>query len=139
MRFRGYRQAMPKFFLGWLLSLAAAAIGLIICAILLPGFELHPAGFVVSLLLFAIFSGFFTWALFEFLTKKAANLVPLTGLVATYLALLLCDVLTRGLSIDGFWTWVWATVIIWIISMVIWVIPGPWRKLRLEREADKKS
>ena len=135
----GYRLPMPKFMVGWLLSLATAAIALILCALLLPGFEMHPAGFVVSILLFAILSGFFTWALFEFLTKHAATLVPLTGLVAAYLSLLLCDVLTRGLSIDGFWTWVWATVIVWIISMVVWVIPGPWRKLRLEREADKKD
>ena len=65
--------------------------------------------------------------------------MPLTGLVATYLALLLCDLLTRGLSIDGFWTWFWATVIIWLVSMIIWVIPGPWRRLRLEREAEKKD
>lgn len=130
---------MPKFLLGWLLSLAAAAIALIICALVLPGFDIHPAGFVVTLLLFTIFSGFCTWAMFEFFTKHAATLVPITGLVSSYLSLLLTDVLTRGLSIDGFWTWVWATVIVWIVSMLIWAIPGPWRKARLEREESKKD
>lgn len=131
---------MPKFILGWLLSLAAAAIALIICALVLPGFDLHPAGFLVSLLIFAILSGFFTWAMFKFLTTHAATLVPVTGLIAAYLALLLTDVLTRGLSIDGFWTWVWATIIVWLVSMIIWAIPGPWRRVRLEREAkDKKD
>ena len=126
---------MPNFLLGWLLSLASAAIALIICALVLPGFDLHPAGFIVSLLIFAIFSGFFTWAMFEFLTKHAATLVPLAGRVAAYLSRLLTDVLTRGLSIDGFWTWLWATVIVWLVSMIIWAIPGPWRRVRLEREA----
>lgn len=127
---------MPNFLLGWLLSLLGSAIALIVCWIFLsPEFSLKPAGFIVSLLVFAILSGFFTWALFEYLTKHAANIVPLAGLVASYLALLLTDVLTRGLEISGFWTWVWATVIVWLLSMVIWVIPGPWRNLRREREA----
>ena len=131
---------MPKFFLGWLLSLLGSAIALIVCWIFLsPEFALKPAGFVVSVLVFAVFSGFFTWALFEYLTKHAASLVPLAGLVASYLALFLTDFLTRGLEITGFWTWIWAILIVWVLSMVIWVIPGPWRTLRLEREADKKD
>jgi hypothetical protein len=29
-------------------------------------------------------------------------------------------------------TWVWATLLIWVISMFIWLIPGPWRGFRKE-------
>lgn len=131
---------MPKFIVGWLLSLLGSAIALIVCWIFLsPEFSLKPAGFIVTLLVFSIFSGILTWAAFEFLTKYAATLVPIAGLVASYLALLFTDGLTRGLSIDGFWTWVWATLIVWVLSMIIWVIPGPWRKLRQEEAADKKD
>ncbi len=77
-------------------------------------------------------SAFFTWLVFKGLDKKAATIVPLTGLISTFLALLLTVLLTDGLSISG-WGWLWGTIIVWILSMVIWVLPGPWRNYRGER------
>ena len=48
--------------------------------------------------------------------------------------LLLTSLLTPGLSIDGIGTWVIATLIIWVLSVFIWVIPGPWRTVKRERD-----
>jgi hypothetical protein len=38
------------------------------------------------------------------------------------------------LEIDGIGTWIGATLLIWIVSMFIWVIPGPWRTFKKERQ-----
>ncbi|TEX51528.1 MAG: hypothetical protein B7C55_05125 [Actinomycetales bacterium mxb001] len=131
---------MPKFLLGWLLSLAANAIALVICWLLLPGFKLSfPIGFIVAIVLFGIFSAFFSWLVFKMLRDKGSSVVALTGLLSTFLALLLTSLLTEGLDIDGVTTWILATLIIWLISVLIWFIPGPWRNRRRESEAKKKD
>ena len=131
---------MPKFLLGWLLSLAANAIALVICWLLLPGFNLSfPIGFIVAVVLFGIFSAFFSWLVFKLLRDKGSAVVALTGLISTFLALLLTSLLTDGLDIDGVTTWILGTLIIWLISVLIWFIPGPWRDRRREQEAKKKD
>lgn len=131
---------MPKFLLGWLLSLAANAIALVICWLLLSGFNLSfPVGFIVAVVLFGIFSAIFSWLVFKLLRDKGSAVVALTGLISTFLALLLTSLLTEGLNIDGVTTWILATLIIWLISVLIWFIPGPWRDRRREQEAKKKD
>jgi len=131
---------MPKFLLGWLLSLAANAIALVICWLLLPGFNLSfPIGFIVAVVLFGIFSAFFSWLVFKLLRDKGSAVVALTGLISTFLALLLTSLLTDGLDIDGVTAWILGTLIIWLISVLIWFIPGPWRDRRREQEAKKKD
>ena len=129
---------MPKFLLGWLLSLAANAIALIVCWLLLPDFNLSfPIGFIVAVVLFGIFSAFFSWLVFKLLRDKGSSVVALTGLVSTFLALLLTSLLTDGLDIESVTAWVLGTLIIWLISVLIWFIPGPWRNVRREREPER--
>ncbi len=129
---------MPKFLLGWLLSLAANAIALIVCWLLLPGFNLSfPIGFIVAVVLFGILSAFFSWLVFKLLRDKGSSVVALTGLVSTFLALLLTSLLTDGLDIESVTAWILGTLIIWLISVLIWFIPGPWRNVRREREHER--
>jgi putative membrane protein len=35
-----------------------------------------------------------------------------------------------GFNIDGFWTLVWATIIVWVVNVVLDFVPGPWRGTR---------
>lgn len=120
---------MPTFIIGWFLGLAGTAIGLLVASLLLgDDFKLNGViGFLVSLVVFAILSAFFTWLVFKFLLRNAGSVVALTGLISTFLALLVTSALTDGLDIDG-WGWVWGTLIVWILGMFIWLIPGPWRR-----------
>lgn len=125
---------MPRFLLGWLLGLGGNAIGLLLAwALLGDDFQINGiTGFVVGLVVFAILSAFFTWLVFKGLDKKAASVVPLTGVISTFLALLVTTLITDGLTING-WGWFWGTLIVWVLGMVIWVFPGPWRNYRAER------
>jgi hypothetical protein len=123
---------MPRFLLGWLLGLGGNAIGLILAALILGDqFDFSsPKGFVVSLVIFAILSGLFTWLVLKFLIRNAGSIVALTGLIATFLALLVTDLLPWGdLDISG-WGWVWGTLIVWVLGMFIWLLPGPWRDFK---------
>jgi accessory gene regulator protein AgrB len=123
---------MPKFLLGWLLGLGGNAIGLVLASLILgKAFTFSSVtGFVVSLVIFAILSGLFTWLVFKFLIRNAGSVVALTGLVATFLALLVTSALPWGdLDIDGM-GWIWGTLIVWVCGMFIWLIPGPWRNFK---------
>ncbi len=45
--------------------------------------------------------------------KYAQGATWLGGLVATYVALLLADILSDGIEIEGIGTWILATLIVW--------------------------
>ena len=121
---------MPRFVMSWILGLGTTAIALVICWIFLSGFHINLSGFIVALIIFAILSAVFTGIVTRSLRKHANSIIALSGLISTFLALLITDLLSSGLQIDGVSTWILATVIIWLISMFIWLIPGPWRNFR---------
>jgi Mycobacterial 4 TMS phage holin, superfamily IV len=124
-----------RLIIGWLLGLAGNAVGLILAAIILPddqfSIELFSLSFFWAVLIFAIVSAFFTFIVFKFLMRNAGSIVALTGLISTFLALLITSLISDGLSISGM-GWVWGTLIVWICGMFIWLIPGPWRTHRKE-------
>jgi hypothetical protein len=125
---------MPRFLLGWLLGLGGNAVGLVLASFILGDqFKFAgPIGFVVSLVIFAVLSGLFTWMVLKFLLRNAGSIVALTGLVATFLALLTTAILPWGdLDINGM-GWIWGTLIVWVCGMFIWLIPGPWRSFKKE-------
>lgn len=125
---------MPRFIIGWFLGLVGTAIGLVVASLILGDqFQINGVvGFLVSLVVFAILSAFFTWLVFKFLVRNAGSIVALTGLVSTFLALFVTSLFTPGLDING-WGWLWGTLIVWILGMFIWLIPGPWRRHAKER------
>jgi uncharacterized membrane protein YvlD (DUF360 family) len=126
---------MPRFLISWLLGLGANAIALILAALIFPGFTLSLDGFIIALIVFALLSALLPWLVLKFLARHAGSLIALSGLVGTFIALLVTSTISSGLDIDGVWTWVGATLLIWIISMFIWVIPGPWRTFK-QRDRD---
>ena len=121
---------MPRFLISWLLGLGANAIALLLAALIFPGFTLNLDGFVVALIIFALLSALLPWLVLKILARHAGSLIALSGLVGTFIALLVTSTISSGLDIDGLWTWIGATLLIWIISMFIWVIPGPWRTFK---------
>lgn len=125
---------MPKFIIGWLLGLGGNAIGLIVAALVLgDDFRIDgPIPFITSLVVFAILSSLFTWLVFKFLVRNAGSIVALTGLISTFFALFITSLLTPGLDINGT-GWLWGTLIVWILGMFIWLLPGPWRRHARER------
>ena len=126
--------------MGWLLGLGGNALGLLLASLLLGDMFIISGvtGFVVSLVVFAVLSAIFTWLVFRTLLRKAGSLVPLTGLASTFLTLAITDLFTDGICISG-WGWLWATLLVWILSMFIWVLPGPWRRYKQTGTAGRPS
>ena len=128
--------------MGWLLGLGGNALGLLLASLILGDmFSIDGVtGFVVSLVVFAILSALFTWLMFRTLLRHAGSLVPLTGLASTFLALAVTVLLPidDGISISG-WGWLWGTLVVWVLGMFIWVLPGPWRRYKKTGSAGRPS
>ena len=130
---------MRRWFMGWLLGLGGNALGLLLASLIVSDFSIDGVtGFLVSLVVFAILSALFTWLMFRTLLRRAGSLVPLTGLASTFLALAVTALFADGISISG-WGWLWGTLMVWVLSMFIWVLPGPWRRYKKTGSAGRPS
>ena len=104
------------------LELAANAIGLLIAAWLLPGFSISPLGFVIVVALFTAAKFILGPLLFKLSFQYVRALNGGVALVTTLVGLWVTTLLTDGLVITGFTTWVLATLIVWLLGVVAAVV-----------------
>ena len=104
------------------LALIANAVGLWIASLLLDGFDINASGFITAVVIFTLA----TVILGPFIGKVAfRNLPALMGgiaLVTTLVGLIITDMISDGLSISGLDTWVLATLIVWLCSLLATVV-----------------
>jgi putative membrane protein len=99
-------------------SIGAAAVGLVVAASVLDRMAINVLSVVAVALSFAVLAG----VLGPFVTKVALQNAPAVhggiGIVTTFIALVITDLVSDGLSISGVTTWVLATLIVWIATMI---------------------
>jgi putative membrane protein len=99
-------------------AVAANAIGLIVAAALLDGVHLNGAAFVVAVVIFTVvFALMHPFLLMQMRRGRGLAFVG-AALLATLIALIVADLLSDGLTIEGVGTWIAATVIIWLAALV---------------------
>ncbi|GAA4624620.1 hypothetical protein GCM10023113_14370 [Cellulomonas oligotrophica] len=132
---RVYRGRMVRLLLRAVVFLASAALGLLAASALLDGFEVHPSGFVVAVLVFALAQS----VLAPFIAKMANRYAPAflggIGLLSAFVALLLASTLTDGLTIEGVSTWVLASLVVWLVTALATFFL-PFLVLREKRRGD---
>jgi putative membrane protein len=105
-----------------LLALVANAVGLYIASLVLDGFNISGTGYVTAVIIFTLA----TVILGPLVTKIAfRNMPALMGgiaLVTTLVGLIITDLISEDLSISGLDTWVLATLIVWLCSLLATVI-----------------
>jgi putative membrane protein len=113
------------------LSWVANAVVLAIVTGVLSGVEVDSAG---DLIRAALLFGILNTIVKPFIRLLTLPLAVVTlGLIwfgVAMLMLWLTDLLVDGFDIHGFRTLVWATVIVWVVNVVLDFVPGPWRGTR---------
>jgi uncharacterized membrane protein YvlD (DUF360 family) len=104
------------------LTIAGNAIGLLVAAALLDDVKLDGAAFILAVIIFTVAELILEPFIEKMVTEHAERLRILTSLVTTFLALLVTDLLSDGLSIEGATTWLLATVIVWAGTLLAGVI-----------------
>ena len=124
----GLRRPGPPLVARLAISWLTNALVLALVAALLPDVRVHSAGALIAAA--AVF-GVLNTILKPLLLLVTLPLAILTlGIAWFFVAMLmlaLTDAIVGGFQIEGFWTLAGATVIVWLVNMVLDVTPGPWQ------------
>jgi len=123
---------MIRMLIGFVVQLVANALGLIVASWILDDVTISGTAFFVAVLIFTV-----VYAVAQpFFTQMAINTPALRGgvaLVATLVGLIVTTLVSDGLSIDGGVTWIAATVIVWLVSLLgVFVLPLLFLKKKAE-------
>ena len=119
------------------LALLGNAIGLIVAAWILDDMSINGTAFVVAVGIFTLIEVLVQPALQKAALRGSDALAGGSALVATFIALVGTALVSDGLQIDGASTWLYATVIVWLATMLAaWLLPFVLFKRTLERARD---
>ncbi|MGI9823701.1 phage holin family protein [Agromyces sp. Marseille-Q5079] len=124
---------MVRTLLNLAIFLATAAIALLLTSLLVPGFHVHPGGFIVAIIVFALVQALVEWLVRKVFHRSAPTVAGIAGLISTFLALWVAS-LFGGLSFDGVGGWILATVIAWLITAILGWVAGRFLTPRLDRQ-----
>lgn len=103
-----------KLVVQFVVSLAVNAVALLIAAIALDRFTISELAFPVTVIIFTVV-GFVARPVIEAMIEKHAQIVAsFVGLAAAFVTLLVTDLVTDKLQIEGIGTWVVASLVIWL-------------------------
>ena len=115
------------------------ALVLLIVDVLLTGVTASNVG---SLLLAAAVFGVLNTVVKPLLRLITLPLAVLTlGIAWFFVSLLMLEItnwLVSGFSINGFWTLVAATLIVWVVNLLLDFIPGPWQVTGKRRRRNRR-
>jgi hypothetical protein len=107
-----------------LISLVGNAVGLIVAAAILDDMTLDVTGFVVAVVVFTL-----AFVILQpFLAVQVRRGFPAAmggvSLIATFIALVITVAVSDGIAISGVVTWIAATFIVWLASLLaIFILP----------------
>jgi len=107
-----------RFLLRVVVFLGSAALGLLVAALLVPNFSVTVSGFLATMVVFAVVQSVITPFLSKTFTKRAPILLGGIGLISTFIALFVANLVPYGLSIRGIQAWVFATLLVWVVTSV---------------------
>src|ERR1700749_3750577 len=123
---------MQRLLISWL----ANAVVLAVAAVVLTKMTVASAGdLILAAALFGILNTFLK-PIARLLTLPFAIItLGLAWFFVSMLMLYLTQAIVSGVKIHGFWTLVWATVIVWVANLVVDTIIGTWRMERQRAQA----
>lgn len=115
---------MIRFMIRVAIFLATSALGLLVASWVLSDFRLSLSGFLTAVIVFGVVQSLLSPIISKLATRFASSLIGLVGLVSTFIALVIATLVSNGLSITGLVTWVFGTLLVWIITMLgAWLLP----------------
>jgi uncharacterized membrane protein YvlD (DUF360 family) len=107
-----------------LIALVGSAVGLLVAAAVLDDVDLDVTSFLVAVVIFTVVFALMQPFLAAQLRRANSAVLGGVSLIATFVALLVTDLASDGLSISGVGTWLAATVIVWVASLLaVFILP----------------
>jgi len=109
-----------------LIVLLGNAVGLIVASLVFSGFNIDATGFIWALVIFTVAFAVLTPFIVSVLRRNDSSGKAMGGvaLISTFVALVITDVFSSGLSISGIGTWIGATLVVWLASLIaVFILP----------------
>ena len=118
------------------LALGANAVGLLIADLVLDDMSIEWQAFIVAVAFFTLVEVILGPLITKMALRNAPALMGGIALVTTLIGLIITDLIFDGFSIEGFWTWIAATVIVWLGGLLAaFVLP----LIFLKNRADERN
>jgi hypothetical protein len=100
------------------ISLVANSIGLIAAAVILDGVTLSGVAFFIAVGIFTLTTAIMQPFIMKMAMKQAQALLGASALITTFVGLVVTTLVSDGLQISGASTWLFATLIVWLASLL---------------------
>ena len=100
------------------LRLGANAVGLLVADLVLDDMSVEWKAFIVAVAFFTVVELILEPLIMRMALTSAPALRGSVALVTTLVGLIITDLIFDGFTISGFWTWVAATVIVWLGALI---------------------
>lgn len=104
------------------LHLAANAVGLLVATLALDDMTIDATSFVFAVLVFTVVEVLAGPLLLKIAIKNGQALMGSVALITTFVGLVITGIVSDGLVITGAWTWVLATIIVWLAGLLAGLI-----------------
>jgi uncharacterized membrane protein YvlD (DUF360 family) len=104
------------------LAAAANAVTIAIAAALFDKFRINAVPYIIAVVIFTLAVILIKPFADRMAGEYAKGATWVGGLVATYVALLLADILSDGIQIEGIGTWILSTLIVWAGTLLYDVV-----------------
>jgi uncharacterized membrane protein YvlD (DUF360 family) len=109
---------MIRFLAKLALNILANAVGLLAASMLIEGFTITGVSFVIAVLIFSLSIMILGPLITKIALTNAPYLLGGTALVTTFVGLVVTNLVSDGISISGLSTWLFATLIVWVFSLL---------------------
>ncbi|MBA8920861.1 uncharacterized membrane protein YvlD (DUF360 family) [Nesterenkonia jeotgali] len=105
------------------INVVMASLGLLLAQTLVDGVTLQASGFITAVLVFVLAQAVLGPFVFNMARQYASAILGGVGLISTFLALWIATLVPDGLTISGVTAWVFAPLLVWIVTALgTWIL-----------------
>lgn len=105
------------------INVVMASLGLLLAQTLVDGVTLQASGFITAVLVFVLAQAVLGPFVFNMARQYASAILGGVGLISTLLALWIATLVPDGLTISGVTAWVFAPLLVWIVTALgTWIL-----------------
>ena len=109
---------MIRFLVRAAIFFVSTAIGLLIAKLVLDDMSIDATAFLLVVVIVAVLQAALAPFTAKTTERNAPALLGAAGLISTFIALVVANVVVDGLTITGALTWILATLIVWLVTMI---------------------
>jgi uncharacterized membrane protein YvlD (DUF360 family) len=126
-----------RFIVRTAIVLVANAVGLLVAAAIFDGVHLNAGGFIVAVVVFTVVYALMQPFLASQLRRRGSSAIGGVALIASLIGLIVTDIVSDGLSINGLGSWIGAAVVVWAGALLAaFILPYLGLKKYLQERQD---